>query len=291
MKTATKAMPAGFGAKRSTGFVSVWVTIATTVLAGGCGPAHDTQQAATFPTSNTVTSAEWPFSGGDENQTYYSPLTGINRDNVNQLGYAWHYDLPAEHGYETTPLMVDGVLYGSGPTGTAFAVDAVTGESLWRFEPQIDLGFVRKVCCGVVNRGVAIQGENLYVAALDGYLYALDMHSGAVQWRTDTFIDRERGYTITGAPYMAGDVVVIGNAGAEFDARGYITAYDAKTGEQRWRFFTVPASAEGPHEHPELELAATTWDPKSLWEVGLGGTVWDAMVYDSRAKPSVCRYR
>lgn len=252
------------------------------ISVSGCGPSSDTEQAVTFTASNAATSAEWPLSGGDENQTYYSPLTGINRDNVTQLGYAWHHDLPAEHGYETTPLMVDGVLYGSGPTGTAFAIDAVTGESLWRFEPPVDLGFMRKVCCGVVNRGVAIQDDNLYVAALDGYLYALDIHSGEVQWRADTFIDRARGYTITGAPYMAGDKVVIGNAGAEFDARGYITAYDAQTGEQRWRFFTVPATADGPHEHPELELAARTWDPNSLWEVGLGGTVWDAMVYDAK---------
>lgn len=257
------------------------IAISALVSLGGCQQSRDTEQAAPSLTIETVNTAEWLTGGGDENQSYYSPLTGINRDNVTQLGYAWHHDLPAEHGYEATPLMVDGVLYGSGPRGTAFAVDAVTGESLWRFDPDIDLGFVRKVCCGVVNRGVAIQGDNLYVAALDGYLYALDIHSGAVRWRADTFIDRERGYTITGAPYMANDLVVIGNAGAEFDARGYITAYDAVTGELRWRFFTVPASATGPHEHPELELAASTWDPNSLWEVGLGGTVWDAMVYDA----------
>ena len=170
----------------------------------------------------------------------------INRDNVGQLGYAWHHDLPSERGYEATPLMVDGVLYGSGPTGTAFALDAASGELLWRFEPEIDLGFVRKVCCGVVNRGVAIQGDRLFVASLDGYLYALDLHSGAIRWRADTFVDRERGYTITGAPYLAGNVVVIGNAGAEFDARGYITAYDAVTGEHRWRFYGTCECSRSP---------------------------------------------
>lgn len=281
MINATQTLWAGSLFSRPMRFARIGFALAV-ISVSGCGPSSDTEQAVTFTASNAATSAEWPLSGGDENQSYYSPLTNINRDNVTQLGYAWHHDLPAEHGYETTPLMVDGVLYGSGPTGTAFAIDAVTGESLWRFEPPVDLGFIRKVCCGVVNRGVAIQDDNLYVAALDGYLYALDIHSGEVQWRADTFIDRARGYTITGAPYMAGDKVVIGNAGAEFDARGYITAYDAQTGEQRWRFFTVPANADGPHEHPELELAARTWDPNSLWEVGLGGTVWDAMVYDAK---------
>ena len=250
------------------------------VLVSGCDRTEQAEQGVSLARAFSEASGQWLTGGGDESQTYYSPLTAINRDNVGQLGYAWHYDLPAEHGYEATPLMVDGVLYGSGPTGTAFALDAESGELLWRFEPEIDLGFVRKVCCGVVNRGVAIQGDRLYVASLDGYLYALDLDSGAIRWRADTFVDRERGYTITGAPYMAGDVVVIGNAGAEFDARGYITAYDAVTGEQRWRFFTVPASASGPHEHPELAQAASTWDPNSLWNVGLGGTVWDAMVYD-----------
>ncbi|WP_435219891.1 PQQ-dependent dehydrogenase, methanol/ethanol family [Luminiphilus sp. nBUS_07] len=222
----------------------------------------------------------WLTGGGDFQQAYFSPLEQINRKNVAELGYAWHIDLPSAHGYEATPLMVDGVLYGSGPQGIAFAVDASTGESLWQFDPEINPQFMRKVCCGVVNRGVAIAEKTLFVAALDGYLFALDKNDGAVVWRADTFIDRNRGYTITGAPYIANDLVIIGNAGAEFDARGYITAYDIYTGELRWRFFTVPGSPNPPFEHPELEVAATTWDPDSLWEVGLGGTVWDAMAFD-----------
>jgi len=222
----------------------------------------------------------WLHGGRDYGQSHYSPLTQINRDTVTRLGYAWHLDLPMEHGYEATPVMVDGVLYGSGPQGIAFAVDAASGELQWQFDPDIDPQFMRKVCCGVVNRGVALSGDRLFVGALDGYLYALDRHDGSVLWRVDTFTDRGRGYTITGAPYIANDLVIIGNAGAEFDARGYFTAYDAETGEQRWRFFTVPDNPEGPWEHPELAAAAPSWDPDSLWQVGLGGTVWDGMAFD-----------
>lgn len=232
------------------------------------------------PVTGQLQSGSWLTGGGDYQQAYYSPLEQINRKNVAELGYAWHIDLPSEHGYEATPLMVDGVLYGSGPQGIAFAVDAASGQALWQFDPQIDPQFMRKVCCGVVNRGVAVSGGSLFVAALDGYLFALNKTDGTVLWRSDTFIDRNRGYTITGAPYIANDLVIIGNAGAEFDARGYITAYDMKTGKQRWRFFTVPSSPSPPFEHPELEVAAATWDPNSLWEVGLGGTVWDAMAFD-----------
>lgn len=222
----------------------------------------------------------WLTGGRDYQQSYFSPLTQINSANVRQLGYAWHYDTNFDQGYEATPIVVDGVLYGSGPTGSVFALNAETGAERWSFTPEIDQGFVRKVCCGVVNRGVAVWGDKVLVGSLDGYLYALNRGDGTVAWRADTFTDRERGYTITGAPYIANDLVIIGNSGAEFDARGYFTAYDVATGEQRWRFFTVPGNPEQELEHPELEAAVKTWDPDSLWDVGLGGTVWDAMAFD-----------
>lgn len=256
----------------------------------GCAP-ESSPTAGTHPVNTSSVdrqrvlelSAEpgtWLTGGRDFQQRHFSPLDQIHTGNVAELGYAWHLDLPSEHGYEATPVMVDGVLYGSGPQGIAFAVDAQSGNLLWQFDPEIDPQFMRKVCCGVVNRGVALWGDSVFVGALDGYLFALDRADGSVRWKADTLIDRNRGYTITGAPYLAGDLVIIGNAGAEFDARGYITAYDSATGEQRWRFFTVPGSPSGPHEHPELVDAAATWDVNSLWQVGLGGTVWDAMAYD-----------
>jgi quinohemoprotein ethanol dehydrogenase len=121
----------------------------------------------------------------------------------------------------------------------------------------------------------------VYVASLDGRLFALDAATGKQQWVVDTIVTKDRGYTSTGAPEVAGNVVVIGNAGADYDARGYISAYDLKTGKLAWRFFTVPHDpASGPQEHPELEVALKTWDPKSRWDVGGGGTAWGSMVYD-----------
>ncbi len=222
----------------------------------------------------------WLTGGRDQQQSYYSPLDQVNRGNVSRLGFAWQYEIDTEHGFEATPIVVDGVLYTSGPGGAVYALDAATGAGKWKFEPALDPDFMRKACCGVVNRGVAVWRGLVYVGTLDGYLYALNASDGSVAWKMDTFTDRERGYTITGAPYIARDLVIIGNSGAEFDARGYVTAYDQATGEQRWRFFTVPGDPKLGFEHPELEKAAATWDPKSLWEVGLGGTVWDAMAYD-----------
>jgi len=251
------------------------------------GPPEDSQRSTTPGQVDTERlvgiskeSGAWLTGGRDYQQTYFSPLKQINKANLNLLGFAWQYDIDTEHGFEATPIVVDGVMYGSGPAGTAYAVDAGTGAEIWKFQPPIDADFMRKVCCGVVNRGLAVWKGMVFVGSLDGWLYGLDAESGAVVWKVDTLIDRERGYTITGAPYIAKDLVVIGNSGAEFDARGYITAYEYKTGRKAWRFFTVPGSPDQPQEHPELEIAAKTWDPDSLWHVGLGGTVWDGMAWD-----------
>jgi quinohemoprotein ethanol dehydrogenase len=224
----------------------------------------------------------WLTGGRDYQESYYSPLDSINKTNVTKLGFAWQYNLETTFGFEATPIVVDGVMFGSGPKGAVYAVDAMTGQQRWTFEPDIDVSVLSRLCCGPVNRGVAVWRRRVYVASLDGYLYALDASTGAVRWKVDTIIDRGRGYSVTGAPYIAKDLVVIGNSGAEFDARGYITAYEWRTGRQRWRFFTVPGKPEQRFEHPELAMAAKTWDPESLWQVGLGGTVWDGMAYDPK---------
>ncbi len=257
-----------------------------TIFVAGAAESQNTQQRefAAIDVERLTKVAEepgqWLTGGRDLDQSYFSPLTGINDENVTRLGYAWQFDTDTTNGLEATPIVVDGVMYTSGPWGVVYAVDAATGEKLWTFDPEVDRQFARFACCGIVNRGVSVQNGKVYVASLDGVLFALDARLGEPAWHQKTLFDDSRGYSITGAPYTAGDVVVIGNSGGEYDARGYISAYDIDTGELRWRFFTVPASAEGPHEHPELEVAAKTWDPDSLWEVGLGGTVWDGMAYD-----------
>ncbi|MFN0177774.1 MAG: PQQ-dependent dehydrogenase, methanol/ethanol family [Gemmatimonadales bacterium] len=230
---------------------------------------------------------QWLALGRTYKGDRFSPLTAITADNATQLGFAWGYDARSrrgrvEHGQEATPIVVDGVLYVSGPWGTVFAVDAKTGAERWRYDPAVDGSYGRRACCDVVNRGLAVWQGRVYVGTLDGFLVALDAATGAEVWKADTFVDRDtRFYTITGPPQVAKDVVVIGNSGGEFGVRGYITAYDIATGQQRWRFYIVPGDpAKGPPEHPEMEMAAKTWGPKTDWASGLGGTVWGEMNYD-----------
>jgi quinohemoprotein ethanol dehydrogenase len=239
----------------------------------------------TAPCSGTSSSDQWTSKGRDWREQHHSPLTDINRDNVATLGLAWVYDATPHRGrmargLEATPLIVDGVLYTSLAWSEVVALDAASGKELWRYDPKVEGSFDRKTCCDAVNRGVALADGRVYVGTLDGFLVSLDAKTGHELWRVDTLIDRTRSYTVSGAPQVAGDVVVIGNGGGEFGVRGYITAYDRETGAQRWRFFTVPGDPAKGYEHPELAEAAKTWDPKSLWESGGGGTAWDAMAYD-----------
>jgi quinohemoprotein ethanol dehydrogenase len=223
---------------------------------------------------------EWMTEGRDFGKSHHSPLDQINLDNIDRLGFAWEYKTTTSRGMEANPIVVDGVLFTSGTTGRAYALDAVTGEEYWYFDPQSDGQVNRYTCCDEVNRGVAVWDGMVYVGSLDGRLFGLDATTGEVRWEVDTFIYKDRAYTSSGAPEVAGDVVVIGNAGADYDARGYVSAYDLKSGELRWRFFIVPGDPALGFEHPEMALAAETWDPNSRWDVGGGGTAWNAMVYD-----------
>jgi quinohemoprotein ethanol dehydrogenase len=224
---------------------------------------------------------DWPFTGGDVGGSHFSRLTDIDAGNVSRLGLAWSHDLGTNRVQEATPVVVDGVMYTSGNLGRVYALDAATGASLWTFEPEVDMQANRSACCDQANRGVAVADGKVMVGALDGMLYALDAKSGAVVWKADTVTDHSRGYTSTGAPEVAGDLVIIGNAGAEYDARGYVTAYRIADGKQAWRFFTVPHDPKtGPQENPALDAALKTWDKDSRWDIGGGGTVWDAINYD-----------
>ncbi len=221
----------------------------------------------------------WLSHGRTYDEQRFSPLESINRENVSDLGLAWVRDTGSKRGLEATPIVVDGFMFTTGAWSTVHAYDAKTGESLWDYDPKVPKSWGQYACCDVVNRGAAVWKGRVYVGTLDGRLVALDAATGEPDWEVLT-IDPDRPYTITGAPRIVKDMVIIGNGGAELGVRGYITAYDTETGEQRWRFYTVPGDPSLPFESRAMEQAAKTWQGGDWWEIGGGGTVWDSMAYD-----------
>ena len=231
--------------------------------------------------ANARGTRDWPTHGLDYAETRFSRLTQINADNVRALGLAWSYDLESTRGVEATPLVVDGVMYVSASWSVVHAVDVRSGKRLWTYDPDVPREAGYKGCCDVVNRGVALHKGKVFVGTYDGRLVALDAVTGRVLWSTDTIIDRSRSYTITGAPRVYKGKVIIGNGGAEYGVRGYVSAYDADTGALRWRWFTVPGDPSRPFEDASMARAAKTWDPSGkYWEAGGGGTVWDTIAFD-----------
>jgi quinohemoprotein ethanol dehydrogenase len=231
--------------------------------------------------ANTATSNDWPTVGLDYAETRFSKLNQINADNVKNLGLVWSYPLESSRGVEATPVVVDGIMYQTASWSVVHAIDARTGKKLWSYDPGVDREKGYKGCCDVVNRGVALWKGKVFVGAYDGRLIALDAVTGKVVWERDTLIDKEHSYTITGAPRVFNGKVVIGNGGAEYGARGYVTAYDAETGSQAWRWFTVPGDPSKPFEDESMAAAAKTWDPAGkYWINGGGGTAWDTITFD-----------
>jgi quinohemoprotein ethanol dehydrogenase len=229
---------------------------------------------------------QWLAPGRDADGTFYSPLEDIRADNVAKLGFAWDYRLGTRRGQESTPLVIDGVMYATSNFGRVYALDAATGKEFWTYDPHIDGRWARYACCDAVNRGLAAFEGLLYIGAIDGWLHAIDARTGRLVWKADTLVSRDQRqpYTITGVPQLAGDLVVIGNGGGDFaGVRGYVSAYDRRSGELRWRFYTVPRDpALGPQDQPHLAAALETWDPRHPWKEGIGGTVWDGMAYDPK---------
>ncbi|HEY6177991.1 MAG TPA: PQQ-dependent dehydrogenase, methanol/ethanol family [Kofleriaceae bacterium] len=235
--------------------------------------------------ANMASSKDWPTIGADYAETRFSKLDGINTKNVKELGLAWTYNLESKRGVEATPLVVDGVMYVTASWSVVHAIDVRTGKRLWTFDPKVPPSYGEKACCDVVNRGVALYKGKIFVGSFDGRLIALDAVTGGKLWEKDTIIDRGRPYTITGAPRVANGKVIIGNGGAEYGVRGYITAYDADTGAQKWRWFTVPGDPSKPPEDESMKKALTTWDPSGKWwEAGGGGTPWDTITFDPDLK-------
>ena len=222
----------------------------------------------------------WLAHGRNYGEERYSPLRAINVDTVDKLGLAWSFKYPLDRVVEATPIVVDGVLYTTGAYSMVFALDARTGQLLWDYDPQVWRGYQGRGCCDAANRGVAVWGDKVYVGVYDGRLEALDSKTGELVWSVNTLIDAERNYTISGAPRVVNGKVIIGNGGAEFGVRGYITAYDAETGKQAWRFFTVPGDPAAGDESETITMIRKTWFGDQYWKQGGGGTVWDSMAYD-----------
>ncbi|HIK65843.1 MAG TPA: PQQ-dependent dehydrogenase, methanol/ethanol family, partial [Henriciella marina] len=185
------------------------------------------------------TPAEWLTYNGTYDEQRHSALTGISAENISELAPAWTYELNTGRGIESTPIVVDGVMYLTSSWSVVYALDPVTGEELWVHDPEVDRAVGVKACCDVVNRGVAVYDGKVYVGVIDGRLQALDAETGEVEWSIVT-VDQSKPYTITGAPRIVKGNVLIGNGGAELGVRGYLSAYDAQTGDLDWRFYTVP---------------------------------------------------
>ncbi len=226
-----------------------------------------------------VTAGEWASYGRDYSEQRYSPLDQVNAENIGELGLAWYADLAERGGsYETTPVVADGRIYVSAPWSKVYAFDAASGETLWKYDPKVPGEWAVNLCCGIVNRGVALWKDKVIWGTLDGRLVAVDAVNGELIWEVQA-TDREKQLSITGAPRIANGRIFIGEAGSEFHMRGYLAAYDAENGKELWRWWAVPGNPELGFEQPELEWAADTWNGE-WWKTGGGGTPWDAIIYD-----------
>jgi len=273
---------AGQVAAQSPRYRALLAALAAAAALVACGP-PDTPSgsSAVMDTENQLAAdaGDWLMYGRTYDEQRYSPLTQIDDQTVGTLGLAWHLELDTTRGLEATPLVKDGVIYTTSSWSVVYAIDAASGEQLWRYDPRVDRPRVaRFICCDVVNRGVALYDGKIYVGTLDGRLIALDAASGTPVWDVAT-TDTTRPYAITGYPRIADGKVLIGNAGAEYGVRGYVSAYDAETGELIWRSYTVPGDPSLGFESEAMERAAATW-PDEWWIAGGGGTVWEGIVYD-----------
>jgi quinohemoprotein ethanol dehydrogenase len=222
---------------------------------------------------------DWPHYGGQYDEAGHAALAQIDTGNVDRLGLAWSLDLPEQQSLEATPLAVDGVLYFTGSFSDVFAVSVDTGELLWKREARVWEHNARKMnFIFPLNRGCAFADGRVFSATLDGRLLALDAKTGEELWSVET-VERDDMRYVTGAPRAFKDMVIIGQGGGDTGQRGYVTAYDQKTGKQRWRFYTVPGSPEQNAGDAAMEMAAETWTGE-YWKTGTGGTAWHGMTFD-----------
>jgi len=255
-----------------------WTAVAAMVVAAS-SPAL-----VAAPTAAPSEGRDWFSFGGDDSEQHYSPLGQINTGNVRQLGLAWSYDIDTFDAY-TQPLAVNGVIYFAVGLSVIHALDARTGKLLWQYDPKVyetpEAQWRMRAGWGI--RGIAYRDGRVITATRDGRLIAVDARSGKLAWSVQTLDeDASHGAYITGPPFVAGDKVVIGFGGADYSpVRGYVTAYDVKTGKKAWRFYTVPGNPANGFENKAMEDAAKTWTGE-WWKFGGGGSVYHAMAYDAK---------
>jgi quinohemoprotein ethanol dehydrogenase len=245
-----------------------------------CAVAVTGMGASKGPPSVAPSSVDWPNHGGPVDESGFTPLTQINRANVKGLGLAWSLDLPGEVSLEATPIEVGGVLYFSGAYSAVYAVDAVSGKLLWKYDPQMWKRNSPKLrAMYPINRGVAYADGRVFVCTLDGHLIAIDAKTGQALWDVDT-LPAATSYFSTGAPRVFRGKVIIGNGGGDEGMRGFATAYDQKTGKLIWRFYMAPGSPEENAGDPAMDVAAKTWSGTQWWKVGTGGGPWNGITFD-----------
>ncbi|TAJ95287.1 MAG: PQQ-dependent dehydrogenase, methanol/ethanol family [Gammaproteobacteria bacterium] len=255
------------------------LSIITLVVAGITPGFAEVDTARIKAADSEENAGQWMAYGRDYSEQRYSPLKEITADNIGQLGLAWYGDLAERGGsYETTPVVVDGRIFVTSPWSKVYAFDAKTGQQLWKYDPKVPGEWAVKLCCGIVNRGVAAWKDMVIWGTLDGRLIAVKAKTGEKVWEVQV-TDRELWLSITGAPRIADGRIFIGEAGSEFHQRGYMAAYDADNGKELWRWWVVPGNPALGFEQPELESAAKTWNGE-WWKTGGGGAPWDAITYD-----------
>jgi len=268
--------------------LALWTSAAGLLLLAwvvpGVAPAQQPRRIDDAALRNAGKSGEeWISYGLTPGETRYSPLNQINATNVSRLGLNWLYEIgPGGGNQEGTLLMSNGTLYGITNWSIVYAVDARTGKEKWRWDPEVNHTAVQpKVCCGIVNRGIAVYEGNVIAPVIDGRLVALNGETGKPAWETRVSYTQDS-YSITMAPRIAKGKVIIGVSGAEYPVRGFFEAHDAKTGQFAWRFYTVPGDPSKPPENEDMRRAAATWSTEGM-KMGGGGTVWDGMAYDPDA--------
>lgn len=247
---------------------------------GLSGQVRRVDDAALKNAAKSASDGDWLSYGLTPGETRYSPLKQIDASNVKRLGLVWSYEIGDGGGdQEATPLVWNNTIFGVTNWSIVFAVDARTGKEKWRFDPLVNRKPTQdKMCCGVVNRGLALYHNKIYLPANDGRLIALDADTGKPVWEARvSWVQDEQ--TLTMAPRIARGKVIVGAAGGDRPTRGFFAAYDADTGREVWRFWTVPGDPAKGFESSAMRKAAATWDGE-WWKLGGGGSVWDGISYD-----------